>query len=67
MTSTWDIIAERVGFMLLFRDLVWIPFTFSIQDLLLALSFSLPCGISFLFHTSTLFIFDSVGMERKER
>ncbi|XP_039015484.1 delta(14)-sterol reductase-like isoform X1 [Hibiscus syriacus] len=31
MTSTWDIIAERVGFMLVFGDLVWIPFTFSIQ------------------------------------
>ncbi|KAF2307574.1 hypothetical protein GH714_029811 [Hevea brasiliensis] len=105
MTSTWDIIAERLGFMLVFGDLVWIPFTFSIQgwwllgnkvelttaavvanclvfligylvfrgankqkhvfkknpkalmggiarhcnylgDLLLALSFSLPCGIS---------------------
>ncbi|XP_026403399.1 delta(14)-sterol reductase-like isoform X2 [Papaver somniferum] len=82
MTSTWDIIAERLGFMLVFGDLVWIPFTFSIQgwwllrnnvelpkaaavvnilvfliggvarhcnylgDLLLALSFSLPCGAS---------------------
>ncbi|XP_016469755.1 delta(14)-sterol reductase isoform X2 [Nicotiana tabacum] len=82
MTSTWDIIAERLGFMLVFGDLVFIPFTFSIQgwwllsnkvelttaavianclvfliggiarhcnylgDLLLALSFSLPCGIS---------------------
>ncbi|KAK4478711.1 hypothetical protein RD792_014209 [Penstemon davidsonii] len=82
MTSTWDIIAERLGFMLVFGDIVWIPFTFSIQgwwllhndvelttaavianclvfliggiathsnylgDLLLALSFSLPCGIS---------------------
>eukprot|EP00249_Psilotum_nudum_P017410 c26310_g1_i1 orf=442-1566(+) len=31
MTSTWDIIAERFGFMLIFGDLVWIPFTFSIQ------------------------------------
>ncbi|KAK2387937.1 Delta(14)-sterol reductase [Trifolium repens] len=31
MTSTWDIIAERSGFMLVFGDLVWIPFTFSIQ------------------------------------
>ncbi|KAK1322814.1 Delta(14)-sterol reductase [Acorus calamus] len=31
MTSTWDIIAERLGFMLMFGDLVWIPFTFSIQ------------------------------------
>ncbi|XP_027175673.1 delta(14)-sterol reductase isoform X2 [Coffea eugenioides] len=82
MTSTWDIIAERLGFMLVFGDLVWIPYTFSIQgwwllhnkvelttaanvanclvffiggiarhsnylgDLLVALSFSLPCGIS---------------------
>lgn len=27
----WDIIAERLGFMLVFGDLVWIPFTFSIQ------------------------------------
>lgn len=27
----WDIIAERLGFMLIFGDLVWIPFTFSIQ------------------------------------
>lgn len=31
MTSTWDIIAERLGFMLVFGDLVWIPFSFSIQ------------------------------------
>ncbi|KAI4311318.1 hypothetical protein MLD38_036224 [Melastoma candidum] len=31
MTSTWDIIAERLGFMLVFGDLVWIPFTFTIQ------------------------------------
>lgn len=31
MTSTWDIIAERLGFMLIFGDLAWIPFTFSIQ------------------------------------
>ncbi|KAL3738047.1 hypothetical protein ACJRO7_019556 [Eucalyptus globulus] len=31
MTSTWDIIAERLGFMLVFGDVVWIPFTFSIQ------------------------------------
>ncbi|EPS72564.1 delta14-sterol reductase [Genlisea aurea] len=31
MTSTWDIIAERLGFMLAFGDLVFIPFTFSIQ------------------------------------
>uniref|UniRef100_A0A803MQN2 Delta(14)-sterol reductase n=1 Tax=Chenopodium quinoa TaxID=63459 RepID=A0A803MQN2_CHEQI len=27
----WDIIAERLGFMLVFGDLLWIPFTFSIQ------------------------------------
>lgn len=31
MTSTWDIIAENFGFMLVFGDLIWIPFTFSIQ------------------------------------
>nr|WEU38176.1 sterol C-14 reductase [Paris polyphylla] len=31
MTSTWDIIAERLGYMLVFGDLVFIPFTFSIQ------------------------------------
>ncbi|XP_072978221.1 delta(14)-sterol reductase [Typha angustifolia] len=31
MTSTWDIIAERLGFMLVFGDLVFVPFTFSIQ------------------------------------
>ncbi|CAK9168070.1 unnamed protein product [Ilex paraguariensis] len=31
MTSTWDIIAEKLGFMLVFGDLVWIPFAFSIQ------------------------------------
>jgi len=29
--SRWDIIAERLGLMLVFGDLVWIPFTFSIQ------------------------------------
>ncbi|CAD5182951.1 unnamed protein product [Musa acuminata subsp. malaccensis] len=28
MTSTWDIIAEKLGFMLVFGDLVFIPFTF---------------------------------------
>ncbi|BFI11407.1 protein MpFACKEL [Marchantia polymorpha subsp. ruderalis] len=31
MTSTWDIIAEHFGFMLVMGDVVWIPFTFSIQ------------------------------------
>ncbi|XP_020592756.1 delta(14)-sterol reductase [Phalaenopsis equestris] len=31
MTSTWDVIAESLGFMLVFGDLVFIPFTFSIQ------------------------------------
>ncbi|KAL6900637.1 hypothetical protein ACP4OV_005313 [Aristida adscensionis] len=31
MTSTWDIIAERLGFMLVFGDMVFIPFTFTIQ------------------------------------
>ncbi|XP_062200005.1 delta(14)-sterol reductase-like [Phragmites australis] len=31
MTSTWDIIAERLGFMLVFGDLVFIPFTFTLQ------------------------------------
>ncbi|PKA66860.1 Delta(14)-sterol reductase [Apostasia shenzhenica] len=31
MTSTWDIISERLGYMLVFGDLVFIPFTFSIQ------------------------------------
>lgn len=36
--SRWDIIAERLGFMLVFGDLVWIPFTFSIQ----------ACGLYFL-------------------
>ena len=29
--SRWDIIAERLGFTLVFGDLVFIPFTFSIQ------------------------------------
>ena len=29
--SRWDIIAERLGFMLVFGDLVFIPFTFTIQ------------------------------------
>ncbi|KAH0885078.1 hypothetical protein HID58_061174, partial [Brassica napus] len=36
MTSTWDIIAERLGFMLVFGDLLWIPFTFSIQAWMVA-------------------------------
>ncbi|KAJ4842180.1 hypothetical protein Tsubulata_018492 [Turnera subulata] len=40
MTSTWDIIAERLGFMLVFGDLVWIPFTFSIQASVDLLDFS---------------------------
>lgn len=29
--SRWNMIAERLGFMLIFGDLVWIPFSFSIQ------------------------------------
>ncbi|CAA6667569.1 unnamed protein product [Spirodela intermedia] len=33
MTSTWDIIAERLGFMLVFGDLVWVPFTFRLVAL----------------------------------
>ncbi|KAG8050277.1 hypothetical protein GUJ93_ZPchr0009g1560 [Zizania palustris] len=31
MTSIWDVIAERLGFMLVFGDLLFIPFTFTIQ------------------------------------
>jgi delta14-sterol reductase len=31
MTSTWDIIAENFGFMLVWGDLVFIPFWFSLQ------------------------------------
>lgn len=31
MFTTWDVMAENFGFMLVFGDLVWIPFTFSIQ------------------------------------
>ncbi|KAL6079129.1 Transmembrane 7 superfamily member 2, variant 2 [Balamuthia mandrillaris] len=31
MTSTWDIIAERFGLMLVWGDIVFIPFVFSIQ------------------------------------
>lgn len=31
MTSTWDIIAENFGLMLVWGDIVWIPFVFSIQ------------------------------------
>mmetsp|Transcript_15262 Transcript_15262/g.38531 ORF Transcript_15262/g.38531 Transcript_15262/m.38531 type:complete len:427 (-) Transcript_15262:218-1498(-) len=31
MTSTWDIIAENFGFMLVWGDLVFIPFVFSVQ------------------------------------
>eukprot|EP00899_Mesostigma_viride_P017488 jgi/Mesvir1/25740/Mv01920-RA.1 len=31
MLSTWDIIAEKFGYMLAFGDLVWIPFIFSLQ------------------------------------
>lgn len=31
VTSTWDIIAERFGFMLVWGDIVFIPFTFSLQ------------------------------------
>lgn len=31
MTSTWDIIAEKFGLMLVWGDIVWIPFVFSVQ------------------------------------
>lgn len=31
VTSTWDIIAEKFGFMLVWGDLVFIPFTFTLQ------------------------------------
>ncbi|GBG76910.1 hypothetical protein CBR_g23124 [Chara braunii] len=31
MTTTWDIIAERFGYMLIFGDLVFIPFVFTVQ------------------------------------
>ncbi|KAJ0095567.1 hypothetical protein Patl1_15305 [Pistacia atlantica] len=48
MTSTWDIIAERLGFMLVFGDLVWIPFTFSIQACLSILIFSVRAQFSFM-------------------
>ncbi len=33
--STWDIRHERFGWMLAFGDLVWVPFTYSLQALLL--------------------------------
>ena len=48
----WDIIAERLGFMLVFGDLVWIPFTFSIQacDHDLKLRYMRDC-FSFSVHT----------------
>ncbi|KAJ0037520.1 hypothetical protein Pint_22255 [Pistacia integerrima] len=48
MTSTWDIIAERLGFMLVFGDLVWIPFTFNIQACLSILIFSVRAQFSFM-------------------
>jgi delta14-sterol reductase len=31
VTSTWDIIAEKFGYMLVWGDLVFIPFTFTLQ------------------------------------
>jgi protein-S-isoprenylcysteine O-methyltransferase Ste14 len=31
--STWDIRHENLGFMLLFGDVVWVPFTYSLQAL----------------------------------
>ncbi|CAL9022056.1 unnamed protein product [Prunus brigantina] len=43
----WDIIAERLGFMLVFGDLVWIPFTFSIQ----------ACHLNYSLNNSTGFFF----------
>eukprot|EP00761_Pharyngomonas_kirbyi_P004837 gb/GECH01004842.1/.p1 GENE.gb/GECH01004842.1/~~gb/GECH01004842.1/.p1 ORF type:complete len:392 (+),score=77.89 gb/GECH01004842.1/:1-1176(+) len=35
IVSTWDIIEENFGFMLVFGDYVWIPFVFSLQSLYL--------------------------------
>jgi len=32
MTSTWDIVAEHYGLMLVWGDYVWIPFAFSVQN-----------------------------------
>ena len=29
--STWDVKHERFGWMLCFGDLVWVPFTYSLQ------------------------------------
>ncbi|KAG6771792.1 hypothetical protein POTOM_023184 [Populus tomentosa] len=54
MTSTWDIIAERLGFMLVFGDLVWIPFTFSIQA-------SDCSGKSFASNRGILFVIEAVA------
>lgn len=35
IVTTWDIIEENFGFMLVFGDYVWIPFVFSLQSLFL--------------------------------
>eukprot|EP00186_Timspurckia_oligopyrenoides_P002984 CAMPEP_0182449266 /NCGR_PEP_ID=MMETSP1172-20130603/32867_1 /TAXON_ID=708627 /ORGANISM="Timspurckia oligopyrenoides, Strain CCMP3278" /LENGTH=83 /DNA_ID=CAMNT_0024646459 /DNA_START=513 /DNA_END=760 /DNA_ORIENTATION=- len=45
MLFTWDIIAEKFGFMLVFGDLAFIPFAFSIQNLFL-LDYHDPMSIS---------------------
>lgn len=42
MTSTWDIIAEHFGFMLVWGDLVFIPFWFSVQTYVLLSSTMKP-------------------------
>lgn len=53
----WDIIAEKLGFMLVFGDLVWIPFTFSIQvrPYYLDQLFSFSCNIRKIRQTTKKF------------
>lgn len=49
----WDIIAERLGFMLVFGDVVFIPFTFSIQACYNSVSQCQNCFITFRMETVT--------------
>ena len=55
MTSTWDIIAEHFGFMLVWGDFVFIPFYFSLQTWylvanspVLSQNYTLLCIVCFL-------------------
>jgi len=70
MTSTWDIVAEHYGLMLVWGDYVWIPFAFSVQNWFLVwskeeLSASLAV-LSVLFFVSGFVIFRVTNRQKHD-